>query len=469
MFVHLSDGISANAVENYIKECADNGVFIRTLQVIKGTEPLIQIAFEPYDLDSPMHLYSLSKSFTSVAFGMCVDDGKLSPNDKLCDIFPDKMPEEMTDALRKMTLHDLLSMQSGHSACVLSQMRWSDDSIKAFFAQPTVYEPGTTFAYSTASTCICAAAVERVTGKKIVDFLDERLFSKIGIKKPVWRECRDGQTLGGTGLCLSNNDVAKLGVLLKNKGVYNGTRIVSEEYIKLATSKQASNSNNGSPDWTAGYGYQLWMNDRKGFRGDGAYGQLCMIFPEDDIVVVLMGEANNMQTEVSLVYKLVDTMFGEKGDATALSEYVSTNYITAKNENGFNNKLAFSVAQNDCGIEKIRLFGENLLHVELNTDYGKKEIVCGNGEYILNHVMLKNLATTIVMLDPNINTIERVNVFAAYEVLDDGRIQITLRHSDTCHVQRWIIDTVSGSWDIKLHVGTMVCTHFDLQPIIAEA
>ncbi len=468
MTLYLADGINANAVESYVKECADNGIFIRTLQVLKGKEPMIRMAFAPYDLDAPMHLYSLSKTFTSLAVGMCVDDGKLSVTDKLCDIFPDKMPEIMTDALEKMTLHDLLSMQSGHTACVLSEMRWAEDSIRAFFAQPTTYEPGTTFAYSTAATCVCAAAVERVTGMKLVDFLDERLFRKLDIKKPVWRECRDGQTLGGIGLELSNNDVIKLGFLLKNKGVYNGERIVSEEYINAATTRHAVNSNNGSPDWCAGYGYQIWLNERDGFRGDGACGQLCVVLPKDDVVVMLMGEVGNMQLELTLVYKLIDTMFGEKSDETSLKEYVANAYMTPKNENGFNKELVFSVAKNPADVNGIRLFGEDLLHVELDTDYGKKEFVCGNGEYILNHVMLKNLAPTLIMLDPNMHTVERVSFFAAYEVLADGKIQITLRHYNTCHVQRWIIDSQANNIDIKIFIGGMACTHFDITQIVSE-
>ncbi|MBO5870420.1 MAG: beta-lactamase family protein [Clostridia bacterium] len=465
MSLYLADGINADAVYGYLKECAANGINVRTLQVIKGNEPLIQIAMNPYDLDAPMHLYSLSKTFTSMAVGMCVDDGKLSVRDKLCDIFPDKMPQNMTDELKKMTIHDLLSMQSGHETCFLHNMRWAEDSVKAFFEQPFKYEPGTTFVYSTAATCICAAAVERVTGKKLVDFLDERLFSKLGIKKPVWRECRDGQTLGGTGLEVSNNDVAKLGIMLKNKGIYNGERIVSEEYIKTASSFHADNSCNGTPDWVVGYGYQIWLNERDGFRGDGAFGQLCVVLPKDDVVVVLLGEAGNMQTELSLVYKLVDTMFGENGDKLALAEYVDKAYITKRNENGFNRELAFEVAENPCDLNKVRLFGENLLHVELETSYGKKEFVCGNGEYLLNHVMLKNLSPTIVTLDPNVDTVERVSVFASYEILDDGKIQITLRHHNTCHVQRWIIDPDNNCFDIKVFVGYMVCTHFELGKI----
>ncbi len=467
--LYLADGISTKAVESYVKECADNGIFIRTLQVVKGKEPLVRMAFKPYDLDAPMHLYSLSKTFTSLAVGMCVDDGKLSVDDKLCDIFPDKMPKVMTDALKKMTLHDLLSMQSGHAACVLSEMRWAEDSIRAFFEQPTAYEPGTTFVYSAAATCVCAAAVERVTGMKLVDFLDERLFKKLDIKKPVWRECRVGQTLGGIGLELSNSDVLKLGILLKNKGIYNGERIVSEDYVNKATSRQSVNSNNGSSDWCAGYGYQIWLNERGGYRGDGACGQLCVVMPEEDIVVTLMGEVSNMPLELTLLFKFVETMYGEKSDETALSEYIDNAYMTKKNENGFNNDLAFSIAEeNPCDLKGIRLFGENLLHVELDTDYGKKEFVCGNGEYILNHVMLKNLAPTLKMLDPNINFVERVSVFAAYEVLPDGKIEITLRHYNTCHLQRWVIDAVANSFDIKPYVGNMICTHFDIAPINSE-
>ena len=464
MFLYLADGVSAAEVEKYLKKSAENGIYIRAMQIYKGNEPMAKIAFAPYDLETPMHLYSLSKSFTSTAVGICVDEGLLSPQTKMCELFADKMPQEMTDALKSLTLHDLLSMQSGHTACVLDKIRWADDTVKAFFEQPTTYTPGTTFAYSTAATCMCAAAVERVTGKKLVDFLDERLFRKLDIKKPTWWECRDGQTLGGTGLHLSSNDITKFGMMLKNKGVYNGERIVSEEYLSLATSKHSLDVNNGAPDWVAGYGYQFWLNDRGGFRGDGAYGQLCMVFPESDTLVTVMGEVGNMALEVEMLYGLLDSMYGEENSET-LPSYLETAYSTKKNENGFNNDLSFLVAENKAEVNGLRIFGENLLHIELDTAYGKKEFVCGNGEYILNHYLSKNLTPSITFLDPAVNTIERQSVFAAYELLDDGRILLTLRHKNTCHVQRWYIDFKENKVDIKLHAGDMICNHFDLTPV----
>lgn len=465
--LYLAEGISAKNVFDYVKECDANGIYIRALQVIKGKTPLIRLAFNPYDFETPMHLYSLSKSFTSTAVGICVDEGKLSTDTKMCELFADKMPAEMTDALKKVKLHDLLSMQSGHTACVLEKIRWSDDTVKAFFEQPTTYEPGTTFAYSTAATCMCAAAVERVTGKKLVDFLDERLFSKLDIKKPVWWECRDGQTLGGTGLHLSSNDLVKFGIMLKNKGVYNGERIVSEEYLARATSKHSVDVNNGSPDWTAGYGYQFWMNAREGYRGDGAFGQLCMVFPESDIVVVLNGEVGNMALETELVYKLIETMYGDEGDQSELASFLDSHYITAKG-NDFNNDLSFKVEENAAEVTDLRIFGEKLLHIELDTAYGKKEFVCGNGEYILNHYNMKNMSPSITFLDPRVNTVERQSVFASYEYDGDKKILLTLRHQNTCHVQHWVIDLENNNVKIFLHVGDMITNQLSLTPTIEE-
>ena len=344
MALYLANGVNADAVYNYVKESSENGIYIRAMQIVKGKEPMLRMAFEPYDFEAPMHLYSLSKSFTSTAVGICVDEGLLSPDTKMCELFADKMPNEMTDALREVKLHDLLSMQSGHTACVLDQIRWLDDPVKGFFAIPTVHKPGTVFAYSTAATCMCAAAVERVTGKKLVDFLDERLFQKLGIEKPIWRESKSGQTLGGTGLELSSDSITKFGVMLKNKGTYNGERIVSEEYIALATKRHSIDLNNGSPDWTAGYGYQFWINGREGYRGDGAFGQLCMVFPASDTVVTVLGEVGNMPLEVELIYKLLDTMYGESSDPTELEALTKTAYA-AKKSRDFNNDVSFTVAE----------------------------------------------------------------------------------------------------------------------------
>ncbi len=463
MSVYLSNSVSPKAVENYLNACVAENIFPRALQVLKNNEILIRMSFEPYDFEEPMQLYSLSKSFTSIACGICIDGGLLSPSTKMCELFADKMPEEMTDALREMKLSDLLSMQSGHDCCVLEHMRWAEDSVREFFARPTVHTPGTTFRYSTAATCICAAAVERVTGKKLVDFLDERLFSVLGIKKPQWSECRDGQTLGGVGLHLGSDDLTKFAVMLYNKGVYNGVRIVSEEYIKEATSSHSVDVNNGSIDWISGYGYQFWLNARGGYRGDGAFGQLCLVFPEEELAVTLLAEAGNMPKEVELIYGLMDTMFSENGgDASALESMAKALYAPEGGAD-FNGDIQFETEENPAEISAVRFFGERLLHVEMQTAYGNKEFVCGNGEFILNHLMLKNMNPTIIMLDPDVGTVERLSVFAAYKLNEDGTLQITLRHQNTCHVQRWLVDFGAKKVTMSMLLGDMLCKELILK------
>lgn len=460
MSVYIAQGVNADAVTDFITKCSQKSINLRLLEVTKGNKPLVRVALEPYALDTPCYLYSLSKSFVSVACGICIDDGILSLDTKISELFADKIPENASELYKDLTLHDLLSMQSGHVGCALPYMRTAEDSLKAFFSQPMANNPGTVFCYDTGSTTMCGAAVERVTGKKLVDFLDERLFSKLDIKKPRWDECTDGQSLGGTGLYLSGDDIIKFGTMLKQKGIYNGQRIVSEEYLAKATSVQASTAGNGSSDWTAGYGYQFWMNQNDGFRGDGAFGQFCYVFPESDMVVAITGESANTALEVAFMYEMLGNLEGESGEESIgrLAALTKSVYKPAVTAEGFNQDISFDLEPNRSDINKIRFFSERLLHIEFHTDYGKKEIVCGNGEYILNHVLLKNLCAGLDIRDERKDTIERVNLFCAYEKIGEGVYKLTLRHSDKPHTQHWYVDFNTGKIDIKLMVGTIQTT-----------
>lgn len=462
MAVYLADGINIKSVERFVRTCTENNVNFRALQIVKKGDPLVRVSLEPYGFEEPCYLYSLSKSFTSVACGICFDEGILSADTKMYDLFKDKYPENPCQELLDLTLGDCLSMQSGHGECAMVYMRTAEDSLKSFFEQKMHHQPGTVFCYDTGATCVCAAAVEHATGKKLVDFLYEKMFSKMNIEKPRWDTCIDGQTLGGTGLYLSNDDIVKFGTMLINKGVYNGQRIVSEEYLKEASKVQASTAGNGSPDWTSGYGYQFWRNGRCGYRGDGAFGQYCLVLEEEDTVVALTAESADSVLELNCVYELLDNLYGNEGDMETLVTLTKSVYRPAPVVGGFNKDLCFDVAENKSDISKIRFFGENLLHIEMETAYGKKEIVCGNGEYILNHVLLKNLCVGLDIRDERKDTIERVNLLATYETNGSGIINVTLRHYDKPHTQHWTIDLNSNKISINLLVGTIQTTELTL-------
>ena len=115
---------------------------------------VVRIAPAPYRATDKREIYSLSKSFCSTAIGFLCDEGKLSVEDRIVDLFPDKLPETVSDNLRKMRLKHVLSMNTGHRSCVMNHMIHSDDAPKAFLAQEVAFEPGTHFAYNTGATCM---------------------------------------------------------------------------------------------------------------------------------------------------------------------------------------------------------------------------------------------------------------------------------------------------------------------------
>ncbi len=454
----VEEGFGAGAVTDFITRCTEKNIFPRAFTVVKGGREVVRFCAAPYSLTEPMLVYSLSKSFTSVACGICIDNGLLSPDTSIPELFSDKIPADLPEIARGLKLSDLLSMQSGQATCAIPQMRFAEDSVAAFFRQPFVTQPGTTFVYNTGGSCVCAAAAERVSGKKLPDLLYERMFSLMGEEKPRWFTLRDGQCAGGTGLYISCNALEKFGRMLLAGGVYEGKRIVSREYLELATSKHSVDVNNGAPDWTAGYGFQFWMNARGGFRGDGAYGQLLMVFPEEDTLVTFMGEVGNMPAEVGEVYRLLDELNGESGSRDELERLAQTMYITNPVEAPVDG-LSVEFCDNEIGLRGITLYGERLLHIVLDADYGTRELICGNGEYILNRVMLKYLNPSIITHDPMLGAEERVSVFAAYERDEDGGYTVTLRHADTPHVQRWHIG--KSGMDISLLVGELTQRHFE--------
>lgn len=424
---------NTKAILEYINQNTADGVNLRAFKLYrKGLE--VSCTFPPHEPQDRMHLYSLSKSFTSLCVGIAQDTGLLNVDEKMLDIFPEYAPEEISENLAAMTLGDVLSMQSGHSVCHLDKMRFSDNAVKTFLAMPVVYKPGTTFVYSTGGTCVCGAAVEKRSGMKLNDFMDKYLFSKLGIAKPRVLTTADGTHTGGIGIFLSADDLFRMGMLMLGGGVYNGQRIVSEAWCNRAVQPIADNSCNGTPDWVVGYGYQFWVNARGGFRGDGAYGQLCIVLPEEDTVFAVQAEAGNMQTEVDRIYALLDSIEAEDLSAEeTLISAVENRYAMPACLAQINKQYTF--APNDAGIQSATLFTEgDLLTVRMETEYGVQLLRAGNGQWVESAPMLRYCNPSINSLDPHYGWIEELHLRSAYTV-DGDTVQVICKHPDTPHTQ----------------------------------
>ena len=273
------------------------------------------------DANKPHILNSVSKTFTSMAVGFAIAEGKLKLTDKVISFFPDEAPAAPNENVKAMTIRNLLTMSSGHATDPTANIRKSEDQnwAKAFFDAPVEEQPGSRHVYNSLGTYMLSAIVQKVTGEKVIDYLYPRLFRPLGIVGATWQESPQGINAGGWGLYLKTEDLAKVGQFLLQKGEWNGKQLLPKEWIEEASSNQIASYPANTPkekypemkqgdkrsDWLQGYGYQMWRCRHNCFRADGANGQFIIVVPERDAVIAMTANIGNMQAELDLVWKYI--------------------------------------------------------------------------------------------------------------------------------------------------------------------
>ena len=167
---------------------------------------------------------------------------------------------------------------------------------------PVPFKPGTHFLYNTPATYMQSAIVQQVTGETVLDYLRPRLFEPLGIEDPSWETSPQGISTGGFGLSIRTEDIAKFGQLYLQKGQWQNEQLVPVEWIEAATARQTSNGSSPTSDWDQGYGYQFWRCRNGAYRGDGAFGQYCIVLPEQDAVIVITSGVRDMQGILNVVW-----------------------------------------------------------------------------------------------------------------------------------------------------------------------
>lgn len=424
-----------DAVAKFFEDCKAAKADIHAIKIIRNGEIYLKAVPAPYTTKIKPQLNSLSKSFTSTAIGMLVDDGVISVEDRVVDIFSDKCPGNISENLSKMKIKHLLSMNTGHEVCQLPIIVKEDDMVKAFLAQPVPRCPGTHFAYNSAASFILSAIVTKYTKMSMFDFLGKRLFAPLGIKGAKWDDY-NGISQGGIGLHLNVDDIAEFGVLYLNKGVYNGERLLSEEWINEATRSHSDNHDNGPLDWSSGYGYQIWINEKEGFRGDGAFGQLCVVLPETNAVIAITAETDIMQPELTAAVELAKNIIGNgQISEKELTDKIDSLYAPEKTKEIDNiPEGIYSCRENGLGITQLSFEKENK-NLVLNISNGKEQqkMVFGCEEYIYNNVKLRHFCPAIVSFSVKHSEID--NEFVGYYVYDE-KLTLVARHLDNPHLTR---------------------------------
>ena len=364
--------------------------------------------WSPYTSQHPHMLFSLSKSFTSTAIGMAVSEGLLSIDDFVVSFFPEDVPEDAGKYLTSMRVKNLLTMTTGNTNNSMEYMfRQKDGSwIKGFFSAPVDYLPGTHFAYNTGATYILSAIIQKITGNKLIDYLQPRLFEPLGIEGATWEVCPKGINTGGYGLSIKTEDLAKFGQLYLQKGYWNGRWIIPEAWVEEATISHISTfamaDSGWSQDWTQGYGYQFWRCCNNSFRADGAYGQLCVVIPEQDALIAITGGVSDIQAVLNLIWEyLLPAMKNvslpvERSSQMTLEKKLCSLKLAIPEGKEFDHIVykvsgtRYILEQNSLNLKDIIfVFDKNRCTIYLQDETHAYKINCGIGTWLEEELSLK--------------------------------------------------------------------------------
>lgn len=316
------EGIDPRGIASFVDALESMpGVETHSLMILRHGALVATGWWWPYTKDQLQLLYSVSKSFTSTALGIAVDEGLVRLDDSVITYFPELNSVIPDKRSRSIRVRDVAAMASGHLEDTWPDVESSfpENPVHGFLSLPPERDPGSIFTYNQSASYALAAIVQRVSGQTVTQFLRTRVLDPIGAGPVVWWEYPMGQDLGFSGLHATTDTIARLGQLYLENGSWRGRHILSTEWVHEASAFQiATKTNDPAPDVgidaQRGYGFQFWQS-RHGYRADGAYGQFCLVLPEYDAVIAMTGQSTQTQDILDAVWQILLPAFtDESGD-----------------------------------------------------------------------------------------------------------------------------------------------------------
>jgi CubicO group peptidase (beta-lactamase class C family) len=310
VFVRTSpekEGMRTEGILRFLEEVQTRRIDMHSLMILRHGKVVAEGWWYPYQPDYRHIMHSVSKTFTSTAVGFAVDEKLLSVDDKVISFFPDKLPEEVSPYLAELSVKHLLSMSVGQEPAPVFTLD-EDDWVRRFLATPIVHPPGSVFHYSSYATYMLSAIIQKVSGQTTFDYLKPRLLDPLRITDIRWEADAQGISMGGWGMRIRTEDMARLGQFYLQKGRWNGRQLLSKAWIKEATSLHIYQRDSLSleeelhDNGVQGYGYQIWRCTNNAYRADGANGQFIIVMPEQDAVVVITENTQDGQQTLRLVF-----------------------------------------------------------------------------------------------------------------------------------------------------------------------
>jgi CubicO group peptidase (beta-lactamase class C family) len=376
----------------------DPGIRPHGLVVLRDGMRIAQGWWAPFTAERRQLVYSLSKSFTSTAAGLAHAEGLLDLDATVVSYFPELDGDVTDPRSRRMTVRDLATMASGHATDTIDRVLAIDlaQPIRAFLRLPPEHEPGTVFAYNQMCTYTLAAIVQRAAGLSLVDYLRPRLFDPLGIGDVSWIEYPAGRNLGFSGLHTTTDAVARLGELYRRGGRWGEVQLLDADWVEQATRRWiATPPVPGGPDWEQGYGFQFWMSQH-GYRGDGAFGQFCVVVPEHGLVVAITAETIDMQALLTPIWNRLLPAVDAPGDAAddaALAARLAGLALPARGGAASGVPVSATTVGGDAQVRALRVYDDGGWRLEITDPDGVLDVPFGLGEWRTNEAAVPTAAS----------------------------------------------------------------------------
>jgi len=301
-----AEGVGSQAILDFLSAAGAQGPGqeLHSLIIVRHGRVIAEGWWHPYGPGHRHLLFSLSKSFMSSAIGIAIGEGLLGLDDQVMSFFPEKAPPGPSLNLSAMKVRHLLSMSTGQTSEPWPNLdgRNTQDWVASFLNHPVEFEPGTKFLYNSIATFMLSAILQKLTGMTTLEYLKPRLLEPLRITEATWDLNPDGIVVGGWGMSICTESIAKFGQLYLQDAVWDGRRLLPEGWVAEATRSHIDNGPNENADWGGGYGFQFWRCKHDCYRADGAFGQLCVVIPQAEMVVAITARVEFIHLTLDLVW-----------------------------------------------------------------------------------------------------------------------------------------------------------------------
>ncbi len=295
-------GVPSEGIIRMINRLQKRRIPMHSLLLMRHDKLIFEGYYAPCRADSLHRMFSISKSITSIAIGLLVDEGRVSLDDPIVRYFPEKVPKNVHPWIAQMTIRDMLMMRSCHAVTTYKK-NMAADWVESYFTTPPTHPPATLFHYDTSAPHTLCALVEKLTGGSMLDYIKKKL-DVLGLSPESYMIADPfGVSMGGSGLVAYSMDMLKFGYFIAHRGNVLGKQLISPSYIDMAVSMLTETRVTAPlPSEAQGYGLQIWRNEQNGFVCYGMGGQLIICLPDYDLICVTTADTQTVQGGNQQIY-----------------------------------------------------------------------------------------------------------------------------------------------------------------------